>query len=63
MGTPAEEGGGGKIKLVENGAFKGIDAALMVHPSSLSSAFPPFVCNLRVSSSSYLAWYTNLTNI
>jgi len=33
MGTPAEEGGGGKIKLAEQGAFDGIDAALMVHPA------------------------------
>eukprot|EP00057_Strongylocentrotus_purpuratus_P032947 XP_789480.3 PREDICTED: peptidase M20 domain-containing protein 2 [Strongylocentrotus purpuratus] len=32
MGTPAEEGGGGKIKMIEAGAFKGIDVALMVHP-------------------------------
>ncbi|HYH48567.1 MAG TPA: M20/M25/M40 family metallo-hydrolase, partial [Acidimicrobiia bacterium] len=32
MGTPAEEGGGGKIKLVEAGAFAGVDAAMMFHP-------------------------------
>ncbi len=32
MGTPAEEGGGGKVKLMENGAFKDIDVAMMVHP-------------------------------
>lgn len=32
MGTPAEEGGGGKIKLIEAGAFDGIDAAMMFHP-------------------------------
>jgi len=31
LGTPAEEGGGGKIKLEEAGAFEGIDAALMIH--------------------------------
>ena len=31
VGTPAEEGGAGKIKLLEQGAFEGIDAALMVH--------------------------------
>jgi amidohydrolase len=33
MGTPAEEGGGGKVKLIDAGAFEGIDAALMVHPA------------------------------
>jgi amidohydrolase len=33
VGTPAEEGGGGKIRLAEAGVFQGFDAALMVHPS------------------------------
>jgi amidohydrolase len=33
LGTPAEEGGGGKIQLARRGAFDGIDAALMVHPA------------------------------
>lgn len=31
IGTPAEEGGGGKIKLLEADAFRGVDAALMFH--------------------------------
>jgi amidohydrolase len=34
LGTPAEEGGGGKIKLIDAGAFKGTDAALMIHPTT-----------------------------
>ena len=34
MGTPAEEGGGGKIFMIEAGLFKGIDAAMMFHPSA-----------------------------
>ncbi|KAG0709309.1 hypothetical protein DFH29DRAFT_978853 [Suillus ampliporus] len=33
LGTPAEEGGGGKIILLERGAYKGMDACLMCHPS------------------------------
>jgi amidohydrolase len=33
IGTPAEEGGGGKILMAQRGAFAGIDAALMVHPA------------------------------
>lgn len=33
LGTPAEEGGGGKIIMIEGGAFKGIDVAMMIHPS------------------------------
>lgn len=32
LGTPAEEGGGGKIKLIEAGAFRDLDAAMMFHP-------------------------------
>ena len=34
LGTPAEEGGGGKVYLIENGAFQDVDLAMMVHPSS-----------------------------
>jgi amidohydrolase len=33
VGTPAEEGGGGKVRLLDGGAFTGVDAALMVHPA------------------------------
>lgn len=34
LGTPAEEGGGGKIKLIDAGAYVGVDACLMTHPMS-----------------------------
>lgn len=33
LGTPAEENGGGKILMLEDGAFKGIHAAMMIHPA------------------------------
>lgn len=33
IGTPAEEGGGGKIKLIAAGVFRDVDVAMMVHPS------------------------------
>jgi amidohydrolase len=33
MGTPAEEGGGGKILMARQGAFDGLAAAMMVHPA------------------------------
>jgi amidohydrolase len=32
LGTPAEEGGGGKILMLDAGAFDGLDVAMMVHP-------------------------------
>jgi amidohydrolase len=32
VGTPAEEGGGGKALLLDAGVFAGVDAAMMFHP-------------------------------
>ena len=43
MGTPAEEGGGGKAKMIAKDAFKGIDLAMMVHPSPYSCLMPGFL--------------------
>ena len=40
MGTPAEEGGGGKIKLIKNGAFDDVDIAMMAHPTPSSAINP-----------------------
>lgn len=31
IGTPAEEGGGGKLKLIQGGVFKQVDCAMMIH--------------------------------
>jgi amidohydrolase len=39
-GTPAEERDGGKIDLLERGAFDGWHAALMVHPSPIDLLAP-----------------------
>jgi len=33
LGTPAEEGGGGKVLMADRGALVGVDAAMMVHPA------------------------------
>ncbi len=41
VGTPAEESGGGKILLLERGAFAGVHAAMMVHPAPFDMAEPP----------------------
>ena len=40
IGTPAEEGGGGKIRLLEAGVFDGIDATLSSHPFSNRTVVP-----------------------
>jgi len=31
IGTPAEEGGGGKVKLIKGGVFRDVDCAMMIH--------------------------------
>lgn len=37
-GTPAEEGGGGKIELLDRGAFAQVDLAMMAHPAPVDVA-------------------------
>ena len=49
IGTPAEEGGGGKVFLLERGAFDGVHAAMMVHPAPIEDMTP------RVSAVSHFA--------
>jgi amidohydrolase len=50
-GTPAEEGGGGKIELLDRGAFAGVDLAMMVHPApvDVAEARPFAVSHSKIS--------------
>lgn len=50
IGTPAEEHGGGKIVLLDRGAFEGQHFAMMVHPAPIDAVeFPAIACcNLEV---------------
>jgi amidohydrolase len=41
IGTPAEEGDGGKIILAQAGVFNNIDAAMMFHPASKNMVLRP----------------------
>jgi len=41
LGTPAEEDIGGKVMMIERGAFEGVDVAMMAHPSPFDIADPP----------------------
>jgi amidohydrolase len=41
LGTPAEEGGGGKITMLEAGCFDGVHAAMMVHPAAYEATTMP----------------------
>ena len=38
IGTPGEEGRGGKIRMARNGAFTNVDAAMMVHPGDYNTS-------------------------
>jgi amidohydrolase len=37
LGSPGEEGGGGKVTLADAGELDGVDAAVMVHPTGFDS--------------------------
>jgi amidohydrolase len=41
VGTPAEEGGAGKVKLLDAGVFREVDAALMIHPRCGTQVWRP----------------------
>ncbi len=43
LGTPAEEAGGGKIVLLDRGAFAGMHAAMMVHPAPVDVLTPRII--------------------
>ncbi len=40
LGTPAEEGGGGKIRMIDAGVFDDVDIALSSHPASNRTVIP-----------------------
>ena len=48
IGTPAEEGGGGKLRLLDAGVFEGIDAAMMIHPFDRDVLAHPALANLWI---------------
>ena len=43
LGTPAEESGGGKELMARQGAFSGVDAAMMIHPAGVNLATMPSI--------------------
>ncbi|MGC4094237.1 MAG: amidohydrolase [Polyangiaceae bacterium] len=49
IGTPAEEGGGGKIKLLDAGVFEGVDVAMMYHPYDRDILAHPALATKRVT--------------
>jgi amidohydrolase len=49
VGTPAEEGGGGKITELAHGVFDGVDAALMFHPGVHDWAWAPLTAQVELT--------------
>ncbi|PYH66217.1 M20 family metallopeptidase [Aspergillus vadensis CBS 113365] len=55
LGTPAEESGGGKVRLLDNGAYKDVDACLMVHPIPMAPGHPELLSLATVLPGGFLA--------
>jgi amidohydrolase len=55
LGTPAEEGGGGKLKLIAAGAYENVSACLMTHPFSTPGNVTYGTC---MASSKFRATFT-----
>jgi amidohydrolase len=49
VGTPAEEGGGGKIIEVAHGVFDDVDAALMFHPGAHDWTWAPLTAQVELT--------------
>lgn len=49
IGTPAEEGGGGKIRLLDAGVFRGVNAAMMYHPYDRDILAHPALATKRLT--------------
>ena len=54
LGTPAEEGGGGKVTLVKDGYFDDVHAALMVHPFAGGDVAEPAIIAVGQLTVTYL---------
>src|SRR4029453_731359 len=48
IGTPAEEGGAGKVRLMEAGVFKDVDAAMMIHGRPGTQVWRPSLGIIKV---------------
>ncbi|KAJ5520947.1 hypothetical protein N7463_001400 [Penicillium fimorum] len=55
LGTPAEESGGGKVRLLNKGAYKDVAACLMVHPIPIVPGNPELMGMATVVEGGYLA--------
>jgi len=49
VGSPAEEGGGGKVLLARAGVLEGVRAAMLVHPNAFETARPHIVAATQLA--------------
>ena len=49
IGSPAEEGGGGKVRLIDSGILDELDAAVMVHPAGFDAVERPNLGRLSLN--------------
>jgi amidohydrolase len=55
IGTPAEEGGAGKVRLLEAGVFRDVDVAMMIHPLCRTRLWRPSLGLMKVRAE-YFGW-------
>ena len=48
IGTPGEEGGGGKVILIEAGFFEPVDVAMMVHPWNITASGTKSLARVKI---------------
>ena len=48
VGTPAEEGGGGKLSLIKAGVFNGVEIEMMIHAEIKTKARANFLANVQM---------------
>src|SRR6266702_2541151 len=53
IGTPAEEGGAGKVRLLEAGVFRDVDAAMMIHGRCGTQVWRPTLGIIKVKAEYY----------
>ena len=60
LGTPAEEAFGGKIDLIDAGAFSDVDIAMMAHPAPEDDSKPIMIARERYP---LVYYYTTIQNV
>ena len=53
VGTPAEEGGAGKVRLMDAGVFRDVDAAMMIHGRCGTQVWRPSLGIIKVKAEFY----------